>query len=292
MGSTSYGYNVDNERRRVIGLTELAALGALVAVVCWLVFPRDLSDTLRNADLDAVTLSYSSAWLKAKPDDHELRLVLARDLIELGRFEEADDQLDYVAANASELALIDEQRWLRARLPFVALMAVTPGDRQGSPVGARARVEFAKVRPERLEDAQLKQYAEMALLLGSLEQAVAAYDLLAARVPPASQWHRKSGDALLARGRYARASEQYILAMRAQPEGAGRDDFLKAVATLQAGGLSGLALDVAARWEGIFLDDPEVLYRLMNLARAAGDGVRAQHYAVLLLRLRQDGVTR
>lgn len=40
MSSTSYGYSVDSERRRVIGLTELAALVVLVAVVCWLVlFP-------------------------------------------------------------------------------------------------------------------------------------------------------------------------------------------------------------------------------------------------------------
>ena len=73
--------------------------------------------------------------------------------------------------------------------------------------------------------------------------------------------------------------------MRAQQDGAGRADFLKAVSTLQAGGLSGQALGVAARWEGTFLNDSEVLYRLMSLARAAGDGVRAQHYAVLLLRL-------
>jgi len=80
--------------------------------------------------------------------------------------------------------------------------------------------------------------------------------------------------------------------MRAQQDGAGRADFLKAVSTLQAGGLSGQALGVAARWEGAFLNDSEVLYRLMSLARAAGDGVRAQHYAVLLLRLRKDEVSR
>ena len=292
MSSTSYGYSVDSERRRGIGLTELAALVVLVAVVCWLVFPRDLSDTLRNADLDAVTLSYSTAWLKAKPDDHALRLVLARDLIELGRFAEADKQLDYVAANTVQPSLLDELQWLRARLPFVALMAMAPAERGGSALSARARVALAKVRPERLETAQLQQYAEMALIMGNLDLAVSAYHLLAVQAPPAWQWHRKAGDAMLARGRYARASEEYILAMRAQQDGAGRADFLKAVSTLQAGGLSGQALGVAARWEGAFLNDSEVLYRLMSLARAAGDGVRAQHYAVLLLRLRKDEVSR
>jgi len=292
VSSTSYGYSVDSERRRVIGLTELAALGTLVAVVCWLVFPRDLSDTLRNADLDAVTLSYSTAWLKAKPDDHELRLVLARDLIELGRFAEADKQLDYVAANTVQPSLLDELQWLRARLPFVALMAMAPAERGGSVLSARARVALAKVQPGRLETAQLQRYAEMALIMGNLDLAVRAYHLLAIQAPPAWQWHRKAGDALLAQGRYARASEEYVLAMRAQQGASGRADFLKAVSTLQAGGLPGQALGVAARWEGVFLNDPEVLYRLMSLARAAGDGVRAQHYAVLLLRLRKDEVSR
>lgn len=290
MGSTSYGYSVDSERRRVIRVAELAALSALVAVVCWLVFPRELADTLRRAELDAVTLSYSVAWLKAEPDDHELRLVLARDLIELGRFEEATDQLAYVEAHSDQPALRDQQRWLQARLPFVALMAMAPAERDGSVQYARARVMFAKVHPERLNLPQLQRYAEMALLLGNLNAALEAYHLLAARTPPAAPWYRQAGDALLARGRYARASEEYILAMRAQESGAGRGDFLKAVSTLQAGGLSGQALEVAARWETAFLNDPEVLYRLMSLARAAGDGVRAQHYAVLLLRLRNDGV--
>ena len=290
MSSTSYGYSVDSERRRVIGLTELAALVVLVAVVCWLVFPRDLSDSLRNADLDAVTLSYSNAWLQAEPDDYPLRLLLARDLIELGRFEEADQQLDYVAAHTSSVALVAQQKWLKARLPFMALMAMEPARRDGSEVSLRARRTFADVEPGSLDDEQLRRYAEMALLLDNLDATVQAYHLLAARRPPASQWYRQAGDALLAQGRYDRAADEYLLAMQAQETAEGRRrDFLKALATLQGGGLMDRALNVAAARQAVFVNDSEVLYRLMNLARAAGDGDRAQYYAVLLLRLREEG---
>ena len=50
------------ERRAVITTAELLALGVMVVVVCWLIFPRDLADSLRAAEMDAVSLSYSNAW--------------------------------------------------------------------------------------------------------------------------------------------------------------------------------------------------------------------------------------
>ena len=83
MSSMSYGYNVRTERLRVLGLPELFAFLILIGVVCWMVFPRDLSSSLRSARLDAVTFSYMQAWLKAKPDDHELRLLMALSLIHI-----------------------------------------------------------------------------------------------------------------------------------------------------------------------------------------------------------------
>lgn len=169
-------------------------------------------------------------------------------------------------------------------------MALAPAQRDGSEFNGRARAAFGQVLPDRLNDAQLPRYAEMALLLGKLDAAVRAYHLLATRQPPAPRWYRAAGDALLAQGRYEQAAEEYLLAMRAQETVEGRRrDFLKVLATLQAGGLMDRSLNIAARWEENFLDDPEVLYRLMNLARAAGNGDRAQHYAVLLLRLREEG---
>ena len=130
MGSKSYGYTVRTERLRVLGATELLACLLLIIVVCWLAFPRDLAITLRNARLDAVTLSYMQAWLKAKPDDHELRLLMARELIVLGRFDEADVQLDRV--EAADAGYQSQVRWLRLQWDFKRLMAMEPELRDAS----------------------------------------------------------------------------------------------------------------------------------------------------------------
>ncbi|MBL7251336.1 tetratricopeptide repeat protein [Alloalcanivorax marinus] len=289
MSSKSYGFSVAHDRWRVIGPLELLVLALLVVLVCWLVFPRDLSSILRNARMDAVTLSYARTWLQARPDDYELRLLMARDLIELGLFEQAEEQLDYVAGQSNQRELLNLQAWLRARLPFVALMALPAEERADSPISVEAGFALRRVDPTDLGDDEVRRYADMALLLGNLDAAVRAYHLLAERQPSPSTWYRQAATDLLAHGRYRAAANEYLLAMESQTDPAlRRADFLQALATLQAGGLLDQALAVGRRQGPAFADQPEVLYRLMNLARAAGDHRQAQFYATRLLRLDAD----
>lgn len=275
------------ERRAVITTAELLALGVMVVVVCWLIFPRDLSDSLRTARMDAVSLSYSGAWLRARPNDFSLRLLLAEELIELGRFEEARAQLDYVAANAERDRFLERQRWLDARMPFVALMAVPPEQREQHPLRQTSLDALAALRPAELDDQRLERYAEMALILGQLDRTVAAYHRLAERQNNPADWYQRAGRALLAQGRYPEAAREFLLAMQARSgAAAAREDFLTALATLQAGGYLEQALREARRYERAFLGDNDVLFRLMKLAQAAGNVERAEYYASLLLRLR------
>lgn len=280
------------ERRAVITIAELLALGAAVIVVCWLIFPRDLADSLRSAEMDAVSLSYSNAWLRAEPNDFPLRLLLAEELIELGRFDEAHAQLNYVAANAGSDRFLLRQQWLQARMPFVALMAVPPEYRHDDPLQEQALGALLALRPADLDYRQLERYAEMALILGQPDRAVAAYHQLAERHDNPAGWYRRAGDAFLALGRYQDAAREYLRAMLAGAGTAGgRDDFLTAMATLQAGGYLDQALREARRHESLFLDDDKVLFWLMKLAQAAGNGQRAEYYASRLLQLRARGAS-
>ncbi|MFP1683532.1 hypothetical protein ACLD0W_13545 [Alloalcanivorax sp. C16-1] len=286
MSSTSYGFSVAHERWRVIGPLELLVLGLLVVLVGWLVFPRDLSSGLRAARMDAVTLSYAQTWLRAEPDDYDLRLLMARDLIELGLFGQAREQLDYLADHARQPDLLNAQAWLRSRLPFVALMGLPPEERASSALQQQAVVAFRQVDPAGLDNEDVLRYADMALLLGDLDAAVRAYHLLAARQPSPSAWYRQAARSLLAQGRYQAAADEYLRAMENQTDPAlRRADFLRALTTLQAGGLLDQALAVGGRLGPEFYHQPAVLYRLMTLARAAGDHGQAQFYAGRLLRL-------
>lgn len=65
--------------------------------------------------------------------------------------------------------------------------------------------------------------------------------------------------------------------------------FLEALAALEAGSLHDEALRFASRYEHLYYQDKEVLYRLMRLAQAGGNLTQAQRYAVRLLRLPNRG---
>ncbi|WP_040296603.1 hypothetical protein [Alcanivorax hongdengensis] len=285
MGSTSYGYNVRSERQRVIRGAELLTLLLMIVVVCWLVFPRDLSSSLRNARLDAVSLSYMQAWLKAKPDDYQLRLLLANELINYGRFSAAQNQIRYISRHAGGVydnAIV----WLELRRDFQRLMALQPEQRDGTMLNYAAVTALRQVDTAQLDKAQRAQYGEMALLLGELNLAVTMFDGIAESDEHPEQWYARSARLLLANGRYRQAGDEYIKAMDARAIYALRKQyFLDAMDTLEAGGLHHHALVLAATRERIFYHDDEVLFRLLKLAQAGGDLQRAQHYALLLMHM-------
>ena len=284
MSSLSYGYNVRSERLRVMGLHELLAFLLLIAVVCWMIFPRDLSTTLRNARLDAVTFSYMQAWLKAKPNDDELRLLMARELILLGRFREAEDQLALIAGHGHFHD--GDGAWLRLLKDFYRLMAVPPRDRIGTMLEYETVERLNAVDWGALTREQREEFAEMALALNQAEAAANAYARIAVQSDTPAQWHERAACVQLAHGNYQAAATSYIRAMDARGDYDVRKTyFLSAMDVLVAGGLHGQALALAERRERSFLDDKEVVYRLMLLAQSGGDMTRAQRYAVILLNL-------
>ena len=291
MGSKSYGYTVRTERLRVLGVTELFACLLLIIVVCWLAFPRDLALTLRNARLDAVTLSYMQAWLKAKPDDHDLRLLMARELIVMGRFDEADVQLDRVeAANAGYQSQV---RWLRLQWDFKRLMAMEPELRDASRLQAETLASVRSQDWSTLTTEQRRELAEMALVLGEVQQTVRYYRLLATEAERPSDWYEKAGRVLLGQGNYLSSGLAYGEAMEASADATVRRQyFLEALAALEAGSLHDVALRFASRYEHLYYQDKAMLYRLMRLAQAGGNLAQAQRYAVRLLRLNGRGEQR
>jgi len=292
VSSTSYGYSVRTERLRVVGLPELCAFLILIGVVCWMVFPRELSSSLRSARLDAVTFSYMQAWLKAKPDDHELRLLMARELILQGNFVAADDQLSYVE-RARNGRYDNQIAWLELRRDFTRLMAITPDDRLGTMLEHDTLAQLRSIDWGALNNDKRVAFADMALALGDVDLAVQAFARLAENAANPSRWHVKSAKVLLAHGRYSESADAYIAAMDSRGNYLVRKRyFLAALDALQAGSLHRKAMRLAGARERSFYNDKDVLYRLMTLAQAAGNMAAAEHYAVLLLQLPDIGQPR
>ncbi|KGD63200.1 hypothetical protein Y5S_03579 [Alcanivorax nanhaiticus] len=285
MGSKSYGYNVRTDRLSVARFPELVVLLVVILVAFWLVFPRNLSETLRNARLDAVSLSYMKAWLRAKPDDYELRILLARELVEQGLYRQASVQMELIP-RGPEFGFDAEIAWLELRGDFIQLMAMQPAQRPGSSLYPQTREEIQALDVSQLTAEQADQAAEMAMAMGLVDQAVRFYRQLAAQGQGAEKLHALSARLLLGDGRYQEAAEAHLAAMDASSDySARRQAFLSALEVLQAGELYAEAVRVMRERDQAFLKDKDVLYRLMNLSLACADVPQAQHYAVLLLRL-------
>ena len=288
MGSKSYGYTVRTERLHVARLSELAVLLMVILVAFWLVFPRDLSDILRNSRLDAVSLSYMKAWLRAKPDDYELRMLLARELVELGEYQQASYQMELIP-RGKEFGFDAEIAWLELRRDFIQLMALQPTERPGSYLYPKTRDRLANLNVAPLSVEQTDQAAEMAMAMGLVDQTVRLYRQLAAQGQRAEKLHALSARLLLGDGRYREAADAHLAAMDASDNYADRRKaFLAALEVLQAGERYADAIQVMRERDQAFLQDKHVLYRLMNLSLACADVPQAQHYAVLLLRLPED----
>lgn len=288
MGSKSYGYDVRTERLRVARLRELGVLLVVILVAFWLVFPRNLSETLRNSRLDAVSLSYMKAWLRAKPDDYELRMLLARELIELGEYRQASYQMELIPRGA-QFGFDAELAWLELRRDFIQLMAVQPADRPGSSLYPDTRKGLQSLDTSELSLARAEQAAEMAMAMGLVDQAVRLYRQQAARGQQSEKLHDLTARLLLGDGRYLEAAEAHLAAMDASDNyAARRKAFLSALEVLQAGERYADAIRVMRERDQDFLQDKDVLYRLMNLSLACADVPQAQHYAVLLLRLPEE----
>lgn len=288
MGSKSYGYNVRTERLSVARLSELAVLLLVILVAFWLVFPRDLADILRNSRLDAVSLSYMKAWLRAKPDDYELRMLLARELVELGEYQQASYQMELIP-RGDEFGFDAEIAWLELRRDFVQLMALQPGERPGSYLYPKTRERLENLNTAPLSVTQTDQAAEMAMAMGLVDQTVRLYRQLAAQGQSAEKLHALSARLLLGDGRYREAADAHLAAMDASDNyAARRKAFLSALEVLQAGERYADAIQVMRERDQAFLQDKAMLYRLMNLSLACADVPQAQHYAVLLLRLPED----
>lgn len=288
MGSKSYGYNVRTERLSVARLPELAMLLIVILVSFWLVFPRDLSDILRNSRLDAVSLTYMKAWLRAKPDDYELRMLLARELVELGEYRQASHQLELIP-RGKQFGFDAEIAWLELRRDFIQLMAIQPAQRPGSSLYPSTRDRLVALDTSGLDAERADQAAEMAMAMGLVDQAVRLYRHLAVNGHGAEKLHALSARLLLGDGRYREAADAHLAAMDASDDyQVRRKAFLSALEVLQAGELYADAIRVMRERDQAFIEDKQVLYRLMNLSLACGDVAQAQHYAVLLLRLPED----
>lgn len=283
-----YLYAAQSERERLFTPVIVILFGLAMALALYLVFPeKRLEERLAKAQkADSLTIAYLNSWLAAKPDDDDLRLVLAKQNIQLGYYDTARAALQPLLTTSNP-RLQNEVRWLQldmAEREAYALPALSP---ERVAAMEKVRIELRALAKLDQTLARRELLAKKALALNDMPLAAQLYRQLAMANPNGSaEFFIQTADILLATGDYRAAADMYFKArQKTTSYERQRSLFLKALSILRSGNLLIDALKQAELQIGNLSEDNQTLTYLAQLARAANQLDLAERYAKRLLRM-------
>lgn len=274
------------ERPQVAPVWLVLLLAVLVGSGLWVLYPRsDLEARLQKTDgnLD-LTESYLRNLLRSEPDDATLRDMLyriekAKALRPAPNSQQSSDLKEKTPANS----------WAFWQESYEHFRKFSDKDKAGKESIRLTALTLQKQLPiDALDEAQLLFSAQAALVLGDLELSQHHFSALMAH--PESQGDQLqilevAAQSTLGQGYYEQAAHWYVEAAHSTDVQDKKKNYLiAAVETLQAGNQTTEALQLAEREFDRFLDDPEILNKLIDIARAAGKPGVAQNYVKRLLK--------
>ncbi len=258
-------------------------LTGLVLGTLWLIYPReDLERRLESTqDHIELTEAYLRNLLRSEPDNLHLQALLQK-------VEHSKMQMAAAPPPAAQIAA--HNAWLAWEESYTAFQHMAS---EGSEAQALARAQALDLQrqlslPE-LSDAQLLYLGQAALVLQSVDLARQSFEQLLQR--PASQADgtailEVAAQSALSNGLYDTAADWLVEAASHSDDVQRRKQLLlTAVSVLQASGEPARALALAEQVLEPFADDPLVLQKLVEVARAAKRPDAAQQYVKRLLQL-------
>jgi polysaccharide biosynthesis protein PelB len=282
------------ERRRFMPAGHIFLFGLIVAGTLMAVFPGErLQRRLdSSAFSDPLSIAYLEAWLRARPEDDRLRLVLVRRQAVEGALARAGRTLaPLLGSGASAGYYRNEAESLQLDLLMQALHKQVPGGVAYDRARRAVLQQLERMAGLRWEPAPLEHFAHTAIALDAPDHALLFLRHLLETEPYEGVHIRSDIAALqLAQGHYREAAATHFLAMdHAYSRDEKRQQFMAGLAALQSGNLLDEAMAAAdARWE-LLADDPDTLEFLARLARSANRLDRAEFYVSRLLRQRVGG---
>lgn len=258
-------------QEHLVGLPALLLMLLVILAVFYFLFPRrPVYELPQYAEKpDALSIAYLRAVLRGKPGDHYLRLLLARQLLDLGQYEEAARVLapipdDDPALSPRKALMMAEVRLLRAQAD------------QDRAARQRARAALLqgllRLSTEELKQADLKHLISLALQLGDPALAARICRRLAREDPAqAAYWWAEAGRWSLAAGEPGAASRDYFRAAEATADDtAARTLAMKAIDAALAADRPGEAHSLARYFLHRWPDDDALLRKGVGTALATG----------------------
>jgi tetratricopeptide (TPR) repeat protein len=161
--------SVVRERQRLASLGHIGIFGLGVVMVLVAAFPdQSLQRHLESSVYgDDISQAYFAAWLRAKPDDHHLRLVLVRHQMQQGQLKQAEGNLrSILAVNGVHGEERVEARLMLLDLKKQEFWRVKPDSRLFAQARTLYLLQLHETAREEWSDQHLQKFAVQALALG------------------------------------------------------------------------------------------------------------------------------
>lgn len=262
-------------------------LAVLVGSALMLLYPRQdlerrLADKTENAELST---AYLANLLRSDPDNLRLRQLL----------EERQEQirLTKIAAETAAKAPpvpTSHPVWQEWQRQVNAFRDASPKDSpQRAALADSLREKTIALAQDEIDTAKRLALAQVALEIGDISTSRSIYQSLAQNAPApdqAAEVYASAARSALGQSQYQLAADWYLESQRAAVEPAqAKSAYLAAIAALQSGNQADAALAFAQTHLADFEHDPEVLHRLVEIARAAGKPQVAARYMRILLKI-------
>jgi tetratricopeptide (TPR) repeat protein len=276
------------ERERLLSPWAILLFAGAMSALLVLLFPQESfrREVAKSDRMDAVSLAFARALVRAMPEQPGLRLALAQRYLAVGDTEAARQAIAPVLMSGVPM-LIGEAKLLL----FHVTERETYAWSEGSPARveglARLRGQLAELFAQSWDARQWAELGERAMTLGERQYAMTAYQRLAA-LPgeAAAAWAFKAAEVALGQGEHRLASRLYLEAgEKAITLEQRRAAFLFGLKALQSANLMQEALQAAEEHVGPLLEDEAALLYLVMLARAANRPALAERYVKALLRM-------
>lgn len=277
--------NAPPERPQVAPIWLILLLAGLVGSALWVLYPRDdlevrLHKTDGNLDL---TESYVRNLLRSEPDNAELRDMLNR-IVKAKALRQAESTPPSEASQANQAAW---NAWEADYQKFQQTPAADTATRDALRASAVAHQQALDLQA--LDESQLLYAGQAAMAMGDAALAKRNFDALLQRPDTANestQILEVAAKSALGQGLYDEAAQWYVDASRQATADAQKKVYLLgAIGVLQAGNRTQAALELAEKELAPYRNDPAMLRKLVDIARAAGKPDVAQIYAKQLLKL-------
>lgn len=274
---------------RLAGLPLLVSFTVVLVTLLALVFPTGSEYAAFNSETkpDAYSIAYLEVLTRANPKELELRMVYARQLAALGRFDEAFTAIQPVLADA-RLALDAKQFALDVGL--ARARAFAEGDPRRAPAFEDVHTRLVDLLTLPRTPARGEELAKLALELDDPRLASDYYLELAAQQPNgrarhlanAAKWLRASGDNMGASTHYRSAHDSAATPTEAV------DAAVLAIASLESDDKPAAAANLAAELVLAHPKEPRLLAAATRLATANSRAAVARDMGRRLLALNPE----